>query len=226
MAIQYTQQRLRFLVNTDVKFGGDAVKEVFKSRPLLFARNSGLRIEVAFFSGDTLMSIDNIGSVTLEVKRTNSPSAALAMSQTIGVDSMRKGLTTEEWESGEPDMAHFVFIFVSGETADANFGTPDDSATHWMSLSGFTLDNVLDRDVFGVAPINSFNAGISGATPTPPATGTAATFAEISSLMQDFLKKINAAGTTLTLTSPNGVKKLKIGVDDNGDMITETQTSS
>lgn len=227
MAYRFTRQRIRIAVDVSKKFGTGTVTEVLSGGEPIFARNAGLQVEVALFFGAEILEIDNIATATLEVKQDNDPDTANAMAQTIGTDSMLRGLTLEQWQSHDPSFAHFRFTFTSSETADGNFGTPaDENVEHFFCLWGRTDDDSIDNDVFGVGKFKSFDAGIGAATPTPPVAGTGATLDQISALLQGYALKIGRPGDTITFISPSTGKRVKLGADDNGDFDVQAQTST
>lgn len=222
MSYRFTRQRVRLAVDIGNKSGRGAIVDAITGGRPKFARAAGLQIEVTLLYNGAVIDISNIPSATCTIKSGEDPDDSTAMTRTIGPERMNRGITDDEWLTGEADKCHFLFVFSSSETADGVFGTPTDEDTHWLVLSGLTDDDGVDVDVFGVGLIDSFDAGLS-AVGAPPGGETAATMAQITALLQDYIKKINEPGVTVTFVSPTTGRRVKFGAADTGDPIIDTQ---
>jgi hypothetical protein len=221
MAYRFTRQRVRLAIDLASKKVVD-LSDAVSGDPAIFARAAALQIEVGLFYNAQIIDISNIVSASIAIKSAEDPDDAVAMTKTIGPNAMNKGLTQTEWETQEADKAHFIFTWLSTETADGAFGTPADTAKHWLVLSGLTDDDQLDADLFGCGKISSYDAGLS-ALGAPPAGQTAASMEQITAALQDFVKKVNEPGVTITLVSGVTQRRVKLTATDTGDFYPETQ---
>lgn len=226
MAYRFLRQRVRVAVDLALKKGPGAIVDVISGESARFARGAAVQIEVGLLYNGKIIDISNISAVTCEIKQINDPDATLAMTKTIGSTSMNPALTDADWATGEADKAHFAFTWLSTETVDSVFGTPAKSQDAWLVLWGFTNDAGADKDVFGVGTVNTFDAGVSGSVVAPPASQNGITLDQLSAYLQDYLKKINDPGVTCTFVSPTTQKRVKLGADDNGDFLSETQVTT
>lgn len=226
MAYRFTRQRVRLGIDVGVKRGLGALQDRITGEGGQFARSAGVQFEIALLYNNQVIDISNVLDAVLEIKATNDPDAALAMTKTIGAASMNRGLTDAEWETGEASKCHFLFTFSSTEAAESVFGTPADTEDHWLVLWGHTDDDSVDKDVFGVGSIKTFDAGISGAVVSPPAAEGGVTLTQLGAMMQDFIKRVNEPGVSITLVSQATQQRVKLYADDNGDFATDTQVTT
>lgn len=226
MAYRFVRPRVRIKVDTSIKYGAGAFKNVIDAGLLQFARASSVQFEIGLFYRDTLVDISNIASATMEIHQTSLGSSSLAMTKTISAAGMRVGLTQDEWDSGEPDKCHFLFSWLSTETPDSVFGTPGETQQHLCSLWGYSTDATVDVDSFAAATIQSFNAGIMGTTVSPPVSGTGVTMEQLQSVLGSFAKLVNDPNVVIVMQSPDGTKRRIIGVDNNGDLIDVGQANT
>lgn len=223
MAYRFTRQRIRVKVDVNLKTGQGAITDAISGDVPKFARGAALQIEVGLFFADTILDASNISAATCVIKSGTDPDDSVAMTKTIGPTGMNRGLTLEDWDTGEADKAHLIFLFTAAETADGVFGTPEDTAQHWIVLSGLTDDDGTDTDVFGFgSSIKSFDAGLT-TLGAPPAGQTAASMEQITAALQDFVKKVGSPGDTITLVSGATRRQVKLAATDDGQLSTGTQ---
>lgn len=202
--------------------------------PARFPRGAKTRFEFAlFFSSQNstgLVDASQIDSPRLRIFASDDPDGSVAIdSITTGATVRLKGdLTATQWASGDPAMAHLVFEFPASQTAEGVFGgTLDDGdEEHW-----FLITNGSGGDFIACGKIRSFDAGYNPAGGTPPAAGNSATIEAIDALLNarlaSFVKyRGNPPGATIELTAPSSGKTGKIGLDDDGNLITPNQVST
>lgn len=197
--------------------------------PAKFPRGGKVRFEFGLFWNDEIIDASAIDAARLRILSNEDPDSTLAIdSITSGaVVTLNTGITQADWDTGEPAKAHLVFEFPASQTAEGVFaGTLADAATkHWFVLTAGASNDFL---VAGI--IESFDAGlaVSGAA---PGVGTTATVEAIEALLRqqlaNFVKfKGNPPGATVELTAPTTGKIGKIGLDDEGNLITPNQVTT
>lgn len=194
-----------------------------------FPRGGKVRFEFGLFWNDEIIDASAIDAARLRILSTEDPDSAIAIdSITSGaVVTLNTGITQDDWDTGEPAKAHLVFEFPASQTAEGVFtGTLTDAATkHWFLLTAGASNDFL---VSGI--IESFDAGLA-ASGAAPGVGTTATVEAVEALLAQRLANFvkfrgNTPGATIELTSPTTGKIAKIGVDDEGNLITPDQVTT
>jgi hypothetical protein len=224
MSFRIDESRVRIAFDTAAKTGIAA--DVISGDAARFARGARLRIECGLFYKEGLADPSLITSAHLRIFASGSPDAALAMDRIIGATKMNPGINQAQWDAGESANAHFLFEFSAAETSESAFGGGlANETTHWLLLTQGP-----NEDFLWAGMITSFDAGYNPAGGTPPVTGAGATLDQVAALLQatlqGYLKIINDAGITVTFTSPSTGKLVKIGANDDGTVLTETQPDS
>lgn len=183
--------------------------------PRLFL-GAGVDFEIGFFRlDDTLLDISNITDLTLHLKPKGHPSEAPVALKTISAAAMNPAMTLAQWADGSS--AHAVISLLGSETAIP-------AGDYDVTISGHTLDDALDLDVFGVSVVRVLDAGISNLAAPPLGDDPAVTLAQLEALLANFVRfGKNPAGKTLTLVSPNGQRGVTVGCNDDGTMQTDLE---
>lgn len=178
-------------------------------------KGAGCQWELALYNDDdTLFDISNLASVTLQI--TNS-TGTVQVTKTVTptpsatAGSLNAGLTEAQWTEGSAQ--HVLVIFSDSEMAFAA------GSTYLVTVSGVTSDDNTDTDCLGRADFELVEAYINaGAAATTP--GKTPVYAEdLAGILAGVLRRINGPGVTGKFTSPNGTRTLEIGVDDDGNPI-------
>jgi len=193
-----------------------------------FFRGARLRFEFGLFYKGEIADASLITAARLRILSDSDPDSALAMDKTIGPAEMNTGIDIDDWNGGESADAHLRFEFTATEAAEGAFtGTLDDGdVPHW-----FLLTSGVNEDFLGAGTVISFDGGYNPAAGSPPAVGTGATVDQINAILQAALSNVvkytgNPAAATIELTAPTTGKKVKLGCDDEGNFITDTQAEN
>jgi len=214
--------RVRAALDLSGKTG--PLTDALNDGPLRFARGARTRFEFLLKHGETIADPSLISVARLRVLSTSDPDSVVALDKTISVTSINAGVTQDQWDAGEPDMAHLRFEFTSSETAEGVFTATlaDSDADSWFLLTYGSGDDFLYAGL-----VKHFDAGYTSAG-TPPASGTAATIEQVRSTVEAMLANVvrfegNPAGAKIALTSAVGGLKVRLGCDDAGNFSTGTQ---
>ncbi len=218
--------RVRAVLDLSDKRG--ALTDVLSGGPARFARGARVRFELLLKQGDDLADPSLIDAARLRILSSSSPDSALGIDATIGPSAMNRGVTEEDWDTGEPDKCHLRFELTASQTAEGVFaGSPlaNDDFDHWLLLTYGAAD-----DFLFAGTVKSFDAG-TGAAGVPPSSPTAASLDQVRAYIDAALANYvrfsgNPAGALVEFTSAVGAKKVKIGADDSGDLYVGTQTTT
>lgn len=172
-------------------------------------KGSGVEFELAFFDlNDQLFDISNIAAVSVLVKPAGNPTGAAEMLKTVGSAGLNPSLTLDQWQQGTSQ--HALIIFAGTETAIA-------AGNHDITIYGTTNDDQLDQDVFGVSSLTVKDAGQGSGTTIPPLSGAPAVdLTLLNAMLGNFLKTVLDAGQQVIFTSPDGTKRRRLGVANDG----------
>lgn len=201
----------------------------FAGDPARFPRGAKVRFEFLFTFNGEVVDMSALDAPRLRILSDSDPDSALAIDSNNAALITTKGDVTEaQWETGDPAMCHCSFAFSSVYTAEGVFtGTlADGEVDHWFLISAGA-----GADFIACGLIKSFDAGYNPAAGTPPVTGTGATLADIETILNGRLANFvkfsgNEPGKTVELLSPSGAFKVKLGTDDEGNLITPTQVTT
>ena len=176
----------------------------------------GVAFEIGLFHANTLMSIDNIASVTLDIKNYADRLGANVATKTVSAAAFYLPLTVEEWDAQL--MKHLEIPFDDTEINFDMTGAVDYQKLFWFSVHALTTDSPANRLTWGAGKLNVIQDG--GATAVgapPPSSPTYPTFAEGDARWgAGVLKVISENGVTWTSKSENGSWMRIQGVSNEG----------
>lgn len=179
-------------------------------------RACGVRFGLSFFDlSDNLLDVGNIASLTVFAKTLNTPAASPTILKTI--TSFDNTLNAERWANGED---HAVVDFTSTEMSAFAAG----DASYDLTVAGLTTDEPADQDVFGVAILEVFDAGVSNVVAPAPEVEGAVTLTQVMGLLNSYARKVGLAGETITFTSPDGATKRIIGITNDAEPTDSIET--
>ncbi len=228
MATRVDIPRIRCKIDLSEKTG--TLVDTISGGNFNYPRGSDQRWEFGLFFGEELADTSLLTTARLRLRTTGDPDApSLAVDKSIGVTSMNSGITLAQWNAGEPSHAHLAFEFTAAELAESVYGTPEPSDSgqqHWLLLT----HGATDRHLFG-GVVTSFDAGHDASGNAPPSSPTNISKEEVQALFAalaaQFVKyRGNPAGATIELTSGSTGKLIKIGADDEGNIVNLTQPTN
>ncbi len=204
------------------------LNDVISGQAAVFGRGNKLRFEFLVTYKDEPADCTQLTNARLRILSSDDPDSALAMSKTIGPANIHGDITLEQWQAGESQHAHLIFEFDATETAEGLFtATLADTATdHW-----FIIDFDTGSSLVYAGTVKSQDVGNNPAAGTPPTNGTGATLEQIRAEFAAALTNVvrfngNPAGATIELVAPTTGLKIKLGADDEGNLLTPTQAST
>jgi hypothetical protein len=201
----------------------------FAGDPARFPRGAKVRFEFLFTFNGEIVDMSALLAPRLRILSTEDPDSALAIDSNNATAITIKGdVTQDQWDSGDPAMAHCTFAFDSVYTAEGAFtGTLDDGETkHW-----FIITAGAGADFLVCGHLISFDAGYNPAAGVPPSGGSGATITDIEAILKSALANVvrfqgNPAGASIELLAPGSGRKVKLACDDEGNFQANTQTTT
>ena len=179
-------------------------------RPLIH-RARGVQFELGMFFGATLLNIQDVATVTLEIKTSTAVTSAPLATKSVSAIDFNAALTQDQWDNYLSQ--HVLVEFESAETGFDMTAAVNNLLPLWLVISAVMTNGNRIPIVAGL--INMLEDG--GATSADiPVAGDPAyyTAAEVNALLNGQAKLINDAGATFTLRSPNGQYSRTLTVTD------------
>ncbi len=189
-----TNQRVRLMVDAS-QAGG--INDVATGGTPQFWNGADVQFELGIFYGNSLAAVDNLASITVDIKREDPRTGVPLMSQTIAATALNNGLTLAAWNGGATADCHAAVKFSS---ANNQFIFPDASANYWLVISALTTDSPAHKIVLGATPVTVMESGFGTVASAAVATPSFYTSAQSDARFQRALILTaplsgNAAGT-------------------------------
>jgi len=190
-------------------------------------RARATQVEVALYSGATLLALTGITTMVMEVKPVTSAgvidsSKPNSMSKTVASAAFNAGLTDSEWtnDSGATPY-HCVFEFTAAETTLTMTGVVNNELKFGWVITAITPAG---RITLGTGILVCVEEGGSGAgVPELPVPTYTYTDEEINAMIAAKVQfGENPAGAAMILVSKDGTKKRILYVGDDGAFHAET----
>lgn len=153
-------QRIRLLVDASPSGG---INDVISSSTPQFWNGVDVQFELGIFYGGTLAAIDNIASITVDVKKDDPRTGTPLMSQTVAASSLNTTLTGMAWNGGASSDCHATVLFTNSQNQFVFSGTAE---SYWLVISALTKDSPAHKIVFGATPVTVQESGFGVATST------------------------------------------------------------
>ena len=223
----FTRNRIRFALNTRLPLK-ETVDPLTGARPRM-PRARAAQVEIALFSGTTLLSLTGITSMTMEVKPVTTggvidTTKANVMSKTVSAASFNATLTSAEWTNDSSVTPyHVAFLFSVSETTLTMTGSVNNALNFGWVITGTTANGT---ETLGIGVLVCVDDGGSGAgVPELPEPTYTRTDEQIDAMLAGSVKiGENPAGAAIMLVSPDGTKKRLLYVGDDGAFHTEIIT--
>ena len=167
-----TRQRIRIAADAG-RF--DSPLDILRQAPLAIWRCSDIQLEIGVHQNGALADINNLASITIEVRPAGRDGDAPASStepsfaQTLSSTSFNAGLTSTDWNDGTAQ--HATLAFTAAETAV-------DKGDYWITIFTLTTDNPGQRIVLAAGAITIHEQGAGADIEPQPATETFYTASE------------------------------------------------
>jgi hypothetical protein len=177
-----SNQRIRLLIDASQSGG---INDVLTSATPQFWNGVDVQFELGIFYGSTLAAIDNIASITVDVKKDDPRTGVPLMSQTIPASALNTALTLGAWNGGGAADCHAAVLFANAQNQFVFGGT---SETYWLVVSALTKDSPAHKIVFGATPVTVLESGFGTATSAVVATPSYYTAAQCDARFQKILQ--------------------------------------
>lgn len=162
-----TANRIRFPLDITKALDIQALVDPFSSLTPLMPRARASQFEIALFNNDSLDTLAQFTSLTLEVKALNAsgyinPAAAVTLSKTIAAVDFNTLLTRAEWDNDSGNTPwHVLFEFSEAEmTAIPAIAETDNRHNYGIVITGMTASG---RVTLGSGIITAVDDGGTGA---------------------------------------------------------------
>ena len=224
-----TISRNRIRLKLDTLKPLEATYDFVSGQNARLPRARAVQFEISLFSGETLLALTGITSVTMEVKALTTAgvidtATANVMSKTVSAASFNSTLTSNEWtnDSGATPY-HAAFQFSVAETTLTMTGVINNVVGFGWVITATTASGTL---CVGTGILNCVDDGGSGAgVPVPPTPTYTYTDAQIEAMLAGKLSLgENPAGAAYMLVSPDGTVKFLFRVGNDGSLHPERIT--
>ncbi len=180
--------------------------------PQIF-KGAGCEFELGIFvDSKTPFDVSNVGSLTVMAKTQGVPGSAPVMLKATAAITNIASLDT--WNDGTEQ--HAVVVFSGTETNIA-------AGTYDLTVFGFTTDDGLDQDVFGISTLTIVDAGLTNTVAPPVGGSPGVSLLDVQNLLGNYVKRVRNPGDVDTWVSKNGLWRRITGIDDNGNRIDDLE---
>jgi hypothetical protein len=193
----------------------DALVNILTGKSPYFWRGAATQIEVGVFMGDSLLSIANLDSITVEFKDEADREGAPLATETVAAADMEVGLLDAEWALGTK--AHAIAQFEHTQLAFSTTGAVNNEKIFWLVISAVTTDG--KKLVIGGTQVVMKIHGATTTIETPPLGGANYYTQEESDAryLINTIKVINDPGVVIMQKSANDRWMRVFGVSDDGE---------
>jgi hypothetical protein len=111
----------------------ESLKDATSGQPLRCWKGNDIRLQIGFFLGNTVLSIGEIASVTVQIQATRA--GTLLISRTVGPEAFDNGLTAASWTAATAQHVQLDITAAETELLSITTGT---TATFWMVIAAVT----------------------------------------------------------------------------------------